>query len=77
MTKIVHQSQNKKMFNKLLDERLDKITKLDKKVNYNDLIYRYKGKTPNEHFNAYNDTLNLIDKIKNGKIKLADVKNEI
>ena len=34
-------SKQKEIFNKLVDERLDEITKLDKKVNHDDLIYRY------------------------------------
>ena len=32
------------MFNKLADERLHEVTELYKKVNHDDLIYRYKGK---------------------------------
>ena len=35
-------SKQKEIFNELVDERLRKITV---KVNYDDLIYRYKGKT--------------------------------
>ena len=56
-------------FNKLVDERLDEITELDKKVNYDDLIYRYKGKTPDEKFDKYDNALNVIDKTKKGEIK--------
>ena len=41
-------SKQKKIFNKLVDERHDEITKLDKKVNLDDLMYRHKGKTPDE-----------------------------
>ena len=39
------------MFNKLADERLEEITKLDKKVNPDDLIYRYKDSTADKKFN--------------------------
>ena len=35
-------SKLKEIFNKLVDERLDEITKLDEKVNLDDLTYRYK-----------------------------------
>ena len=69
-------SKQKEIFNKLVDERLDEITKLDEKVNLNNPIYRYKGKTPDGNFDAYNNALVLINKIKNGRIKLADVKND-
>ena len=55
---------------------LDDITELDEKVNRDDLIYRYKGKTPDEKFNTYDNALDLIDKIKNGEIKLAEAKND-
>ena len=38
-------SKQKGIFDKLVDERPDEITKLDEQVNHNDLIYRYKGET--------------------------------
>ena len=67
--------KQKEIFNKLADKRLDDITKLDEKVNRDDLIYRYKGRTPDEKFDKYDNALDLIDKIKNGEIKLAEAKN--
>ena len=48
---------------------------MDKRVKLDDLIYRYKGNTRNEEFNKYDNALDLIDKIRNGEIKLADAKN--
>ena len=69
-------SKQKEIFNKLADERLDEITELDKKVILNDLIYRYKDKTPDGKFDKYDNALNLIDKIKNGEIKLAETQND-
>ena len=36
-------SKQKEIFNKLVDESLDEITKLDEKVNHDNLIYKYKG----------------------------------
>ena len=47
-----------------------------KKVNLDDLIYRYKAKTAHENFDTYDNALDLIDKIRNGKIRLADVKHD-
>ena len=69
-------SQQKEIFNKLVDEKLDKITKLGKKVNHDSLIYRCKRKTPDKNFNTYDNALDVIDKIKNRKVKLAHVKND-
>ena len=47
MMKIVNSFKNKKKYlsNFLIDKRLDEITKLNKKVNFDYLLYRYKGKT--------------------------------
>ena len=39
-------SKRNGIFNKLVHERLEEITKLDEKVNPNDLLYKYKGPTP-------------------------------
>ena len=43
------------------------------KVNSDDLIYRYKGNTADSKFD--ND-FSLLDKIRDGKISLADAKND-
>ena len=68
-------SKQKEIFNELADERLKEISELDKKVNLDDLIYKYKGNTRNEEFNKYDNALDLIDKIRKGEIKLAEVRN--
>ena len=67
-------SKQREMFNKLADERLEEITKLDKKVNPDDLIYRYKDSTANAKFNEFDNAFNLLDKIRGREIILADVK---
>ena len=65
-------SKQKEIFNELVDERREKITDLDKKVNSDDLINRYKGNTAGLKFD---NALNIINKIQNGEICLADMKN--
>ena len=52
------------------------MTKLEEIVNRDDLIYRYRGRKPDEKFDKYDNTLDLINKIKNGEIKLADAEND-
>ena len=42
--------KQKEICNKLVDERPEKITDLDKKVNSDDLIYRYKSKSADTKF---------------------------
>ena len=69
-------SKQKEIFNELVDERLEKITDLDKKVNRDDLIYRYEGNTPDLNFDEFDNALALVDKIRDGKISLTDVKKK-
>ena len=69
-------SKQKEIFNEFVDERLEKITDSDKKVNSDDLIYRYKGNIADVNFNQFDNTLDIIDKIRDGKVDLADVKNK-
>ena len=68
--------KQKEIFNELVDEKLDEITELDETVNCDDLIHRCKGKNSNEKFNKYDSALHLINKMRNGEIKLSDVKND-
>ena len=75
--KIVHWFWNKKKFNnELVNERLDEITELDKKVNPHDLICKYKGPTADVKFNKFDNALSLTDEIRKGEISLADAKNK-
>ena len=67
-------SRQKEIFNKLIDERLEKITDLDERVNRNDLIYRYKGKVADRKFDEFDNALDIINKIRDGKKDLAEVK---
>ena len=56
---------------------IEKITDLDEKLNHNDLIYRYKGKVADTKFNEFDNALNIINKIQDGKKDLAEVKKKI
>ena len=67
-------SKQKEIFNGLADERLKKITDLDQRVNSNDLIYRYKGNTADAKFDEFDNALSIINKIRDGKKDLSDVK---
>ena len=69
-------SKQEEIFSELADTRLTEITKLDEKVNRDDLIYRYKGRTPDEKFEKCDNALDLIDKMKDGKIKVDGAKND-
>ena len=67
--------KQKEIFNKLVDEWREEIKKLDKNVSSGNLIYKYKRNTTDAKFDQFDNALNIINKIKNGEIGLADVKN--
>ena len=70
-------SKQKEIFNEFADKRLaEEITKLNKKANTDDLIYRYKSPTADTHFDEFDNALGLINKIREVVTKLADVKND-
>ena len=54
---------------------MKKISDLDKKADRNDLIYRYKGNFADVKFNEFDNALDVINKIRDGKKDLANVKN--
>ena len=66
--------KQKEIFNKLVDERLEKITHFDKNVNSDDLIYTYKGRLADTKFGEFDNALGIINKIRDGKEDLDDVK---
>ena len=73
---VIKISKQKEIFNKLVNERLEEIAKLGKKINPDELIYRYKGSTADEKFNEFDNAFSLLDKLRDGKIDLADAKND-
>ena len=68
-------SKQKEIINKLVDEELEKITDLDKRVNRDHLIYRYKGKLADTKFAKFDNALGIIYNIRDGKKNLSEVKN--
>ena len=63
-------------FNKLEDKRLNEITKLGEKGKFDNFIYRYKGQTPDVKFDEFDTAFKFLDKIRNDRKTLADVKND-
>ena len=52
-------SKGKWIFNKLEDKRLNEITKLDEKGNFDNFIYRHKGQTPDVKFDEFDNAFNF------------------
>ena len=68
-------SKQEEIFNELVGERLEKTTDLDKNFNSDDLIYRCKSKPADVKFDEFDNDFDIIDKIRDSKIELADVTN--
>ena len=64
------------IYNKLTEERFEKINNLDKKVDTNKLVFKYKGKTADQDFSKFDNALDLINKIRDGEISLNEAKDE-
>ena len=62
--------KEKEIYNKLTEQSFEKISNLDQKVDTNKLVFKYKGKTPDENFSKFDNALVLIDKMRNGEISL-------
>ena len=69
-------SKRKEIFNKLVDERLEEITSLDKKVSPDNLVYGYKDQTADVKFDEFDNAFYLIDKIIEGEISLKHRRNK-
>ena len=68
-------SEQKELFNELVNKRFKEIANLDKKFNSDDLIYRYKSITADVKFDEFNNAFSISDETRDGKRSLADAKN--
>ena len=67
--------KQKKIFNELIDERLDEILKLSAKIDYGDLTYHRKGKSIYEHFfDGFDNAFSFLKNIRDRKIMLEKTK---
>ena len=68
--------KQKEIFNALADKRIKEINELNEKVNYDDLINKYKGNASEEKSNTYDQAFSLLDEIRDGKISLTNARND-
>ena len=68
--------KEKEIHNKLTEESFDKINNLDKGVYTNKLVFKYEDNTKHEDFNKFDNALDLVNKIRDGKIILSEAKDE-
>ena len=68
--------KEKEIYNKLTEESFDKINDLDKKIDTNKLVFKYKCNTADEDFSKFDNALDLINIIRDGEISLSEAKDE-
>ena len=68
--------KEKEIYNKLTEESFKKISSLDKRVDTNKLVFKYKGNTADQDFNKFDNALDLIKKIRDTEISLNEAKYE-
>ena len=68
--------KEKEIYNNLTEESFEKINNLDKRVDIDKLVMKYKGNTPDEEFSKSDNALDFISKIRAGEISLSEAKDE-
>ena len=68
--------RQKEIYNEITEEKKTEIEKLDKTVNREELLYKYKDNTSDVDFREYYGTIDLLNKIKDGDISLKQVIND-
>ena len=68
--------REKEIYNELTEESFEKINNVDKNVDTNKLVFKYKGNTPDEDFSTFDNALELINKIRDGEISLNKAEDE-
>ena len=66
----------KEIYNKILEERMDEILEMSKEINYNNLVYYFKGPTPPKNFAIFDGPIYTYDQLKNGNISLQQVEKQ-
>ena len=68
--------KEKEIHKKLKEKRFENINNLDKSVDTNKVVFKYKGNTADEDFSKFDNALDLINKIRDGEIILSEAKDE-
>ena len=55
------------IFNKILEERIDEILNMSKEIDYDNLVYNFKGTTPPISFTIFEDPMYIYNQLENGE----------
>ena len=68
-------SLDKKIIEEIYERRIDRINKIDRQINFNTLVYRYKSGSRLD-FRSITNPRKLFDEIKSGKIPSIDARSQ-
>ena len=63
---IINPSISKEIYDKILDKRMDEILQMSRDINYNNLVYSFKGVTSPISFTKFGGPLYTYDQFKKG-----------
>ena len=67
---------SKEIYDEILEERMDEILKMSREINYNNLVYDFKGPTPSINFAIFAGPMYTYNQLKNGEKTLQQVEEE-
>ena len=69
-------SITKEVYDKILEERMNEILKIRKKIDYDNLIYNFKGNTDPINIAKFEGPIYIYDDMKNGKTTLQQIEKQ-
>ena len=66
----------KEFYDKILEERMDEILKMRDKIDFDRLIYNFKGPTSSINFDKFGGPMYIYDHMKNGDTTLQHVEKQ-
>ena len=69
-------STSKKIYDEILEERIDEILKMSEESSHGDLVYDFKGPTPSINFGKYGGPMYIYQQMKDGEKTLQQVEEE-
>ena len=64
---------SKKIYNEILEGRMDEILQMSREINYSNLVYDFKGSTPSINFAIFGGPVHTYNKLRNGEKTLQQV----
>ena len=66
----------KEIYKKILEERMDEILEMSREIDYNNLVYDFKGPTPSINFTIFGGSMYPYNQLKKGEKTIQQVEEE-